>query len=410
MKFITAKRRIESLQTQCWRKTLVQNRALGGLGGAIYASHAGATFEVTNSTISENFASLTGGGMYLVSGGRGPADSEFQVSHSTIAYNSGPGGGGHVAGDGIVAASYAQVFVDHSIVANNGVDLATTGASSFSLDYALIGAIQAGASVSANHLQLGRDPLLQQLAPDDSLLVLPENRRLLTHALRAGSPAIDAGDPSLAAGVGDTPQFDQRGAPHARVAIGSGATVDRPVVDLGAYEFALQADYNRDRRVSGRDFLIWQRSVGRQSRASYEEGDSTGDLIVDERDLAVWEHAFGFISPGSRGGGRLRATTEALAASDLTSLNDVAALQSSATEGGQPDMAPTRRKASRTDQTSLQYRVSAREALEQQQGARSSFAVRRPSVMIAVDDMGACVRAGRRPGRLGLRESDVDVG
>jgi Right handed beta helix region/Chlamydia polymorphic membrane protein (Chlamydia_PMP) repeat len=50
----------------------------------------------------------------------------------------------------------------------------------------------------------------------------------LTHALLAGSPAVDAGDPAAVVGVGGVPQFDQRGAPFGRVFAGR--------VDVGAVE------------------------------------------------------------------------------------------------------------------------------------------------------------------------------
>ena len=49
-----------------------------------------------------------------------------------------------------------------------------------------------------------------------------------THALLAGSPAIDAGDPAAVAGAGDVPEFDERGTPYTRVFGGR--------IDMGAYE------------------------------------------------------------------------------------------------------------------------------------------------------------------------------
>ena len=49
-----------------------------------------------------------------------------------------------------------------------------------------------------------------------------------THALLAGSPAINAGDASAVAGVGDVPSNDQRGAPFVRVFGGR--------IDIGAVE------------------------------------------------------------------------------------------------------------------------------------------------------------------------------
>ena len=51
-----------------------------------------------------------------------------------------------------------------------------------------------------------------------------------THALLAGSPAIDAGDPLFAS----PPANDQRGSPFVRVFDGDGAGGAR--IDIGAYE------------------------------------------------------------------------------------------------------------------------------------------------------------------------------
>ena len=63
---------------------------------------------------------------------------------------------------------------------------------------------------------LGVDPLLSPLSINGG----PTK----THALAAGSPAIDAGDPTFVA----PPEFDQRGMPFARVEFGR--------IDLGALE------------------------------------------------------------------------------------------------------------------------------------------------------------------------------
>ena len=53
--------------------------------------------------------------------------------------------------------------------------------------------------------------------------------RTRTHALVAGSPALDAGDPTIAS----PPEYDQRGAGFARVSNGR--------IDIGAYELQVSA-------------------------------------------------------------------------------------------------------------------------------------------------------------------------
>ena len=74
-----------------------------------------------------------------------------------------------------------------------------------------------------------------------------------THALLSQSPALNAGDPSIAF---DSSEGDQRGTPFARVAGGR--------IDIGAYETqeVARGNLDQDQDNDGMDFLIWQRSVG----------------------------------------------------------------------------------------------------------------------------------------------------
>jgi hypothetical protein len=124
------------------------------------------------------------------------------------------------------------------------------------------------------------DPKLGPLADNGGLT--------LTHLPLAGSPVIDAGDPALEPGVGDTPEFDQRGAPYARIFGGR--------IDIGAYEHqeaagAFIADFNGDGFSDGADFLMWQRNVGNPD-AEFSQGDATGNGLTDANDLAVWRNRF----------------------------------------------------------------------------------------------------------------------
>ncbi len=72
------------------------------------------------------------------------------------------------------------------------------------------------------------DPLLGPLADNGG--------PTFTHALLAGSPAINAGDLSAVAGVGGVPEFDQRGTPFGRVFNGR--------IDIGAFEYQAASDLN----------------------------------------------------------------------------------------------------------------------------------------------------------------------
>ncbi|HEX6960527.1 MAG TPA: lamin tail domain-containing protein [Lacipirellula sp.] len=52
----------------------------------------------------------------------------------------------------------------------------------------------------------------------------------------------------------------------------------------------IQADFNGDAFVDGRDFLIWQRNLGVGTTSS--SGDANGSGTVDAADLAVWKAQF----------------------------------------------------------------------------------------------------------------------
>ena len=291
-----------SQQVRIDSSSFVENSA-GAFGGAIYASSDRAPITVTNSTISQNDARTSGGGIYFSVSGRGQT-TDYRIAHSTIAFNR---AGQGAAGGGVFVTSRGQVNISHSIIYGNETDvdhqdIAAAGTGSFNVDYALIGGIAPGTLVTANHLLLGVDPRLQPLAPNDAILVLPNQSRLLTHALSPNTPAVDAGDPNLMPGIDGTPEFDQRGAPFSRLAAGNIHPTDNPIIDLGAFEVqpakgALQADFDGDQRVSGNDFLIWQRSFGTQDGATYATGDATGNGQVDGNDLAVWKATFGNIVP-----------------------------------------------------------------------------------------------------------------
>jgi len=81
-------------------------------------------------------------------------------------------------------------------------------------------------------------------------------------------------------------QFDQRGAPFARLA--------GPASDIGAYEAqaAPSADFDSDGDVDGADFLAWQRGFG-TTNAQRTDGNSDDDTDVDASDLAAWEISYG---------------------------------------------------------------------------------------------------------------------
>jgi hypothetical protein len=52
------------------------------------------------------------------------------------------------------------------------------------------------------------------------------------------------------------------------------------------------ADFDQDGDVDGRDFLTWQRNVGKTHSSLYQPGDASGDAQVDGGDLSVWKRQF----------------------------------------------------------------------------------------------------------------------
>ena len=129
----------------------------------------------------------------------------------------------------------SAAVLSHTIVAGNyrvtegsppaADDLAGDGV--FELGYTLVrtavGAINTTPG-TVNHF--GVDPRLGPLQDNGG--------PTWTHALLPDSPAIDAGDPSAIAGVGDLPEFDQRSEPYSRVCDGDGDGTAR--IDIGAFE------------------------------------------------------------------------------------------------------------------------------------------------------------------------------
>ena len=203
----------------------------GADGGGIYSNTnlTDQTTRIIRSTLSGNSTAGRGGGLFN-------ADGLTVIESSTITNNTAPSGnGGGIASYGDSATT---TEITGSIIAgNNGEDVAVTNGTTNSFvsgGHNLIGGGADFDSGSQNSLdnftqtgdQTGvADPMLGPLASNGG----PTE----THALLAGSPAIDAGDPAITNG------FDQRGAPFVRVfddpdATGNGADIgslERQTID-----------------------------------------------------------------------------------------------------------------------------------------------------------------------------------
>jgi Bacterial Ig-like domain len=168
--------------------TLSDNSA--PIGGGILTM--GDTLEVSNSTLSGNSAS-EGGGIY-----DSGADT-ITVSNSTLSDNSAPIGGGNCDG------------VGDGTIANGGYNLDSDTSCGFGTN---------------NNSLSGVDPMLGPLADNGG----PTK----THALLAGSPAIDKGNSSFEATT------DQRGLPRPIDFVGILDAADGDGSDIGSFERQLQ--------------------------------------------------------------------------------------------------------------------------------------------------------------------------
>ena len=267
-------------------------------GGGIYLDLA--TVTISDSTISEN--RVLPGGFGFGGGGMHVGSAEAAVIRSTITANFSARSLGGVSWEGL-----GELTFDHSIVAGN----TTSDILAMPFDvggvtalYSLIGAgaeiVDAGGNI-IGMAQSPIDPLLGSLAYNGGPVFL-DGSRMLTHALLAGSPAIDAGDPAAVAGVGGVPEFDQRGMPWSRVVDGR--------IDKGAFESQVN-------RLPGRLQLQWRggwgglhgvaRYAGIDGRpASGWVGATPGvpDGVVDEHDYDFWKANFGEHVAGGEWSGR----------------------------------------------------------------------------------------------------------
>jgi hypothetical protein len=210
--------------------TISGNKATGGNGGGFDNS---GKVNVTNSTISDNTAAVSGGGIYNIStlsvtnstissnkalsvrGGGIRNQGPLTVTNSTITNNMAPTGGG-IYNDGNLVTSSSTIIAGNT--APNGPDF--SGPVTTSLGYNLVGNTTGSTGFTAPTDILNQNPLLGPLQNNGG--------PTFTHALLAGSPAIDKG-------ISNGLTTDQRG--FAR-------TVNVPTIpnaadgtDIGAFEF-----------------------------------------------------------------------------------------------------------------------------------------------------------------------------
>ncbi len=205
--------------------TLTGNEA--AVGPAYYSSAGTADF--TNVTVSENTASSNYGGIYLTG-----ASTALTLTNSTIANNHRTGSVGP-GNNGLLVTNNATVTLLNTIVAGNDEENCggTTG-TFISAGYNLADDATCGLNAAGD--AEGVDPLLAALADYGG--------GTLTHALLAGSPAIDSGTNA------GCPAVDQRGV--ARPV--DGDSDGTATCDKGAYEVRSQ--------LAIADVSIWEGDAG----------------------------------------------------------------------------------------------------------------------------------------------------
>lgn len=280
--------------------TLFDHRALGGaaaMGGAAGEGRGGAIHNdgsdviIANSTLSANRVGNSSGGIAGLGAGIFSRNGTLSIYSSTITDSTASAGRGvYVLAD----AASATVVIDNTIIGQSTtgiletdlvVTMANGGVPTSSGGWNLIRkAVNFNGSVVST-----ANPMLAALGDNGG--------PTLTHALQAGSPAIDVGDPNAMAGMGDVPLFDQREAPWSRVFDTSG--VVGTGIDIGAVEMQplpmppeLLGDYNGDHTVNAADYTVWRNTL-RMYVAQYSGADGDGSGQIDEADYQIWKDNYG---------------------------------------------------------------------------------------------------------------------
>jgi hypothetical protein len=203
---------VGSASVEILNSTLSDNSALAG-GGIFNDGESGsASVEILNSTLSDNSAFNGAGGIFNF-GESGSASVE--ILNSTLSDNSAPVAGG-IYNDGSFGGSATLEIGDIILNAGaSGENIFNDSGTITSLGYNL-SSDDASAFLNATGDQNSTDPMLGPLQDNGG--------PTFTHALSAGSPAIDAGDPSFT----PPPDYDQRGSGFPRVA--------NSRIDIGAFE------------------------------------------------------------------------------------------------------------------------------------------------------------------------------
>ena len=239
-------------------------------GTGYVAGHGGGIENQGEAIILNSTITMNGTGLKALSGvsGKGAGirnAGELLMSHSTVAFNRiGEDGFKETAKGAGIMSDEGTLTLSHCIVAHNTLSQGDTAFDCFGVidsnGYNLIMEDQ-GCTVEGIEVgnMVGADPLLDTLKNNGG--------PTLTHALLAGSPAINAGDPL----INNPPEFDQRG--EARI------TGSR--IDLGAYEadvkgFTAYNDFSWGLGQVAKNITLFTTATGKGSPPNGSSG-----LLVD---------------------------------------------------------------------------------------------------------------------------------
>lgn len=273
--------------------TVAGNEGLNG--GGVFNSNPSGILVVVNSSISGNSA-------YSFFGGQGGGVSNggtFNLVNSTISGNSAGDSAGGIANYGRGGGIYnsfvnpGTVTITNSTISGN---VAVEGGgifNAFGLDLMISNSIVAGnSSIDLDGIPLDPPPSYSLIGGDPNLLPLGNyGGPTMTMPPRPGSPAIDAGDNSLAKDAdGNALISDQRGQPRILDGNGDGTAT----VDIGAVEFqpALNiGDINQDGHIDADDYFLIDRGFA-DKLSGPENGDLDGNGIIDADDYSLIDIAF----------------------------------------------------------------------------------------------------------------------
>jgi len=217
------------------RCTFARNASSTLAGAIAYAGAPGGALTLVDSTISSNRSGNSSGALFVQSGGAGLVT--VNISSSTIANNESPSIGAITASAVNSVDAKVEVRLRDSIVADNagpnfGPDPANTGTVAFISEGYNLSDDPTNAVLNATTDQFNTDPKLAPLANWGGALQ--------THALMAGSPAIDKGR------APSTTTKDARGLPRVTDVAGIGSPSSGDTSDIGPVEmkplFVLNAD------------------------------------------------------------------------------------------------------------------------------------------------------------------------